>query len=72
LARPAWAQDDPVLHQRMQMRAMEIVMRSKVRVDQEKFRSLRASSLPVIAQRIKEAAKANPRLLSNPDALIDL
>lgn len=49
--------------------AAEILLRTKVRVDQEVFRARRASALPGIAARIKKAAKENPRLVSNPAAL---
>jgi hypothetical protein len=54
---------------RIKRAAAEMLVRTKVRVDQEMFRARRASALPGIAARIKQAAKDNPRLVSNPDSL---
>ena len=54
---------------RIKRAAAEMLVRTKVRVDQEMFRARRASALPGIAARIKQAAKENPRLVSNPAAL---
>lgn len=57
---------------RIKRAAAEMLVRTKVRVDQEMFRARRASALPGIAKRIKEAARENPRLVSNPAALAGL
>lgn len=57
---------------RIKRSAADLLVKTKVRVDQEKFRAQRKSALPEIAARIKEAARQNPRLVSNPAALRDL
>jgi riboflavin biosynthesis pyrimidine reductase len=71
--------DDPALDVKLRAlifrskrAAAEIMLRSKIRVDQEVFRARRASALPAIAARIKKAAQENPRLVSNPAALREL